>query len=61
MGLIYFILYNIRPKFVYASLGVADFFAVLLCIYLYEQPHDKTNKMNVRPAKTQISLGIRSV
>ena len=25
----------------------------------YEPPHDKTNKMAVRPAKTQISLGIR--
>ena len=27
----------------------------------YELPHDKTNKMTVRPAKTQISLGIRPV
>ena len=27
----------------------------------YEPPHDKTNKMNVRPTKTQISLGIRPV
>ena len=27
----------------------------------YETPHDKTNKMTVRPAKTQISLGIRPV
>ena len=26
---------------------------------LLEPPHDKTNKMTVRPAKTQISLGIR--
>ena len=26
-----------------------------------EPPRDKTNKMNVRPAQTQISLGIRSV
>ena len=26
-----------------------------------EPPHDKTNKKNVRPAKTQISLGIRTV
>ena len=24
-------------------------------------PHDKTNKMTVRPAKTQLSLGIRPV
>ena len=28
---------------------------------LYEPRHDKTNKMDVRPAKTQISLGIRPV
>ena len=27
----------------------------------FEPPHDKTNKMTVRPAKTQISLGIRPV
>ena len=27
----------------------------------FEPRHDKTNKMSVRPAKTQISLGIRSV
>ena len=26
-----------------------------------EPPHDKTNKMTVRPAKTQIILGIRPV
>ena len=28
---------------------------------LYEPPHDKTNKMTVCPAKTQIGLGIRPV
>ena len=27
----------------------------------FEPPHDKTNKMTLRPAKTQISLGIRPV
>ena len=27
----------------------------------FEPPHDKTNKMEVRPTKTQISLGIRPV
>ena len=27
-------------------------------LFIFEPPHDKTNKMNVRPAKTQISLGI---
>ena len=30
-------------------------------ISLDEPPHDKTNKISVRPAKTQISLGIRPV
>ena len=30
-------------------------------VMLFELPHDKTNKMSVRPAKTQISLGIRPV
>ena len=29
--------------------------------WIYEPPHAKTNKMNVCPAKTQISLGIRPV
>ena len=28
---------------------------------LYESRHDKTNKLTVRPAKTQICLGIRPV
>ena len=28
---------------------------------LFELPHDKTNKMSERPAKTQISMGIRPV
>ena len=27
----------------------------------FEPPHDKTNKMTVRPVKTQISLGIHPV
>ena len=30
-------------------------------LHLNEPRHDKTNKMSVRPAKTQISLGIRPV
>ena len=30
----------------------------LLILKWYETPHDKTNKMTVRPAKIQISLGI---
>ena len=31
------------------------------CLCLIEPRHDKTNKMSVRPAKTQISLDIRPV
>ena len=30
-------------------------------ISVYEPRHDKNNKVSVRPAKTQISLGIRPV
>ena len=31
-------------------------------VYILHEPrHDKTNKMSVRPSKTQISLGIRPV
>ena len=29
--------------------------------FKFEPPHGKTNKMTVRPAKTQISLGILQV
>ena len=32
-----------------------------LVMSAFELAHDKTNKMTVRPAKTQISLGIRPV
>ena len=30
-------------------------------VNVHVPPHDKTNKMSVRPAKTQISLGMRPV
>ena len=32
-----------------------------LTLNIFEPRHDKTNKMSVRPAKTQISLGIHRV
>ena len=36
--------------------------SVILCSQSSsEPPHDKTNKMTVRPAKTQINLGVRPV
>ena len=42
---------NQERKVFYAQMGAS-----------YHEPlHDKTNKMSVRPAKTQISLGIRIV
>ena len=31
------------------------------CVSRNEPPHDKTNKVTMRQAKTQISLGIRPV
>ena len=34
---------------------------IVRIVMVYEPRHDKTNKMTVRPAKTQISLGIRTV
>ena len=34
---------------------------LLILKYIIEPPHDKTIKMTVRPAKTQISLGIRPI
>ena len=37
------------------------FFCNKTADFLYEPRHDKTNKVSVRPAKTQISLGIRPV
>ena len=33
----------------------------ILIVFIFEPRHDKTNKMSVRPAKTQITLGIRPV
>ena len=38
---------------------IAEIKKVLICTY--EPRHDETNKMSVRPAKTQINLGIRPV
>ena len=43
------------PVYIFVDRSALD----LLC--LFEPPHDNTNKMTVRPAKTQISLGIHPV
>ena len=43
------------------SILVTRYRLKILSLGITEPPHDKTNKMTVRPAKTQISLGIRPV
>ena len=45
---------------------IIDCIIVIIIVIVYhkrllEPRHDKTNKVTVRPAKTQISLGIRPV
>ena len=40
------------------SFGINE---LILSCYEYEPRHDKTYNISVRPAKTQISLGIRPV
>ena len=44
-----------------ASLFVKALLVVVRLATVFEPPHDKTNKITLRPAKTQISLGIRPV
>ena len=36
-------------------------YSVTFKLSVFESPHDKTSKMTVRPAKTQINRGIRRV
>ena len=43
------------------TVGDATLVHLKLLKQLNEQQHDKTNKVSVRPAKTQISLGIHLV
>ena len=45
----------------YWHFGKKSHFSYHFLCHTFEPPHDKTNKMSVRPAKTQISLGIRPV
>ena len=40
---------------------VKEYLGMLLISLICEPRHDKTNKVTVRPAKTQVSLGIRPV
>ena len=42
-------------------LTIPDFLFDINQELIIELRHDKTNKLSVRPAKTQISLGIRPV
>ena len=48
----------LRRPFMVKVINLSQFSAVS---FTNEPPHDKTNKMTVRPAKTQISLGILPV
>ena len=47
--------YVLKPHRMFADL---TYVRLSLKCWSYEPPHDKTSKMTVRPAKTQISLGI---
>ena len=42
-------------------ISVRQYSSIISLLFTCEPQHDKTNKMSVRPAKTQISLGIRPV
>ena len=50
---------DLNLRWAYISEGT--FSDVVAHVMFYEPALDKTNKIHVRPAKTQISLGIRSV
>ena len=52
------ILCELKASFVACLLRIMNW---LTDVLWYEPWHDKTNKVTVRPAKTQISLGIRPV
>ena len=48
-------------KVIISHFFLAIFLLCHSCIWTFEPPDDKTNNVVVRPAKTQISLGIRPV
>ena len=51
-----------KSKAIKSSQGISVAITfVMLWLGLHEPRHDKTHKVTVRPAKTQISLGIRPV
>ena len=49
---------DLHVKLTSLSFNMSKFIASLS---VFELRHDKTNKVTVRPAKTQISLGIRLI
>ena len=57
--------YNISTTLTILNSNLSSFFFSLITkmpcksVSTNEPPHDKTNKITLRPAKTQISLGIR--
>ena len=61
-ALLYELAVTIKPPIDVAFHKTCRFLKSLIQIpKLYEPRHDKTNKVSVRPARTQISLGIRPV
>ena len=52
---------NEYPQQMFQYWNMENYTKIIIKYPLYESPHDKTNKMTVRPTKTQISLGIRPV
>ena len=51
----------LRHMFLGCNCIYKHFVETKIIVFRFEPPHDKTNKMTVRPAKTQISLGIHPV
>ena len=52
---------NVKCMYLFLLVETPGFVLDVVVCLRFEPPRDKTNKMTVRPAKTQISLGIRPV
>ena len=54
---------NLGKLLITATFWLPEFFQIFTVYFpgIFEPRHDKTNKMSVHPAKTQISLDIRPV
>ena len=52
---------KVKGPFFFTRRGIHFHIFAAFLFRIFEPPRDKTNKMTLRPAKTQISLGIRPV